>query len=161
MNYDTTLNSIKDLCIKTLIGVEPQIRTQWRTSLGGEEEGDWQSVCAGHAGVHPQSCYEMYGFDVILDADLRPWLLEVNICPSLSSGSPMDKRIKTKLVADTLTLVGVSLLPSLYRTSVGCKRTSSDMNDVEEDESGLARMPCAESLAKRKARIAIAKQTDA
>merc|ERR1712187_325347 len=37
----------------------------------------------------------------------KPSLLEVNIFPSLSSSSPFDKRIKTKLIADMLTLVGL------------------------------------------------------
>lgn len=37
---------------------------------------------------------------------LKPWVLEVNIFPSLSSSSPFDKRIKTKLIADVFTLVG-------------------------------------------------------
>merc|ERR1719478_1371043 len=53
-----------------------------------------------------QTCFEIYGFDVMLDEKLKPWLLEVNVSPSLSSSSPLDKRIKTQLVADVLTLVG-------------------------------------------------------
>ncbi|OQR92907.1 tubulin-tyrosine ligase family [Achlya hypogyna] len=53
------------------------------------------------------SCFELYGFDVLLDASLRPWLLEVNVFPSMSSSSPMDKRIKTTLVCDTFQLVGL------------------------------------------------------
>merc|ERR1712107_887407 len=53
-----------------------------------------------------QTCFEMYGFDVMVDSKLKPWLLEVNILPSLSSSSPLDKRIKTKLIADVFTLVG-------------------------------------------------------
>ncbi len=52
-------------------------------------------------------CFELYGFDILLDANLKPWLLEVNVCPSLSSSSPLDKRIKTMLLIDTLHLVGV------------------------------------------------------
>lgn len=50
--------------------------------------------------------HKVYGFDVMLDDKMKPWLLEVNISPSLSSSSPLDKRIKTQLVADSLTLVG-------------------------------------------------------
>ena len=52
-------------------------------------------------------CFELYGFDILLDAKLKPWLLEVNISPSLSSSSPLDKKIKTMLICDTLNLVGV------------------------------------------------------
>jgi len=52
-------------------------------------------------------CFELYGFDVFLDNELKPWIIEVNVCPSLSSSSPFDKKIKSKLICDTLTLVGM------------------------------------------------------
>ena len=54
--------------------------------------------------------FEVYGFDVLVDANLRPWLLEVNVSPSLSSSSPLDKQIKTTLLSDTLYLIGFRLL---------------------------------------------------
>merc|ERR1712037_740395 len=41
-----------------------------------------------------------------MGTDLKPWLLEVNVFPSFSSSSPLDKRIKTTLIADVLTMVG-------------------------------------------------------
>merc|ERR1719313_1609714 len=66
-------------------------------------------MACGAAGANAGSCFELYGFDILVDEELKPWLLEVNIYPSLSSGSPLDKRIKTKLVADVLTLVGVKV----------------------------------------------------
>ena len=56
------------------------------------------------------SCFEIYGFDVIIDAKMRPWLLEVNVSPSLSSSSPLDKQIKTMLLSDSLYLIGFRLL---------------------------------------------------
>ena len=37
------------------------------------------------------------------------WLLEVNVAPSLSSSSPYDKTVKTKLLCDTLHLVGFQI----------------------------------------------------
>ena len=43
----------------------------------------------------------------MLDADARPWLLEVNVSPDLASSSPLDQRLKGSLVSDTLHLVGI------------------------------------------------------
>lgn len=53
------------------------------------------------------SCFEIYGFDVIIDEGYKPWVLEVNVLPSLSSSSPFDKRVKTMVVCDAFTLVGI------------------------------------------------------
>ncbi|KAF0683781.1 Aste57867_24165 [Aphanomyces stellatus] len=68
------------------------------------------------------SCFELYGFDILLDATLRPWLLEVNVFPSMSSSSPMDKRIKSILVCDTFQLVG---LPAVDMSQVHESHTKS------------------------------------
>jgi len=43
----------------------------------------------------------------MIDDKLKPWVLEVNVLPSLSSSSAFDKRIKTMLVCDALTIVGI------------------------------------------------------
>jgi tubulin polyglutamylase TTLL4 len=52
-------------------------------------------------------CFELFGFDVILDHKLKPWLLEVNVLPSLSSSSNMDKKIKTSLLTDIFGTIGI------------------------------------------------------
>jgi tubulin polyglutamylase TTLL4 len=53
------------------------------------------------------ACFELYGFDILIDKNLKPWLLEVNVLPSLSSSSPFDKVIKTMLICDILSLIGI------------------------------------------------------
>ncbi len=78
------------MIVKTLIGVEPHIVSNLHKSTGARN-----------------SCFELYGFDILIDADLKPWLLEVNVLPSLSSSSPFDKIVKTLLICDVLTLIGV------------------------------------------------------
>ena len=47
----------------------------------------------------------MLGFDILLDSDLKPWLMEVNISPSLMTESPLDLKIKSNLFLDTLNLM--------------------------------------------------------
>ena len=44
----------------------------------------------------------------MIDDELNPWLLEVNLSPSLACESPLDHRIKAQLVADLFNLAGVS-----------------------------------------------------
>ena len=83
---------IKDVVIKTLISVEPHVVNAMSRNT-----------------KHRNVCFEVYGFDIMLDSKLKPWLIEVNIAPSLSSSSPLDKTVKTMLICDTLNLVGVQL----------------------------------------------------
>ena len=57
--------------------------------------------------IHRGNCFELFGYDVLIDSDLKPWLVEINLSPSLACESPLDTTIKCSLIADTLTLVGV------------------------------------------------------
>ena len=57
--------------------------------------------------LHRNNCFEVFGYDILLDSELKPWLLEVNLSPSLACESPLDTTIKANLIADTLNLVGV------------------------------------------------------
>jgi tubulin polyglutamylase TTLL5 len=36
----------------------------------------------------------LLGFEIIIDTELKPWLLEVNLSPSLACDSPIDFKIK-------------------------------------------------------------------
>lgn len=125
LDWDGMMSRIEDLLIKTVISAEPNIVTAWHQGLNVQGSGgqggastnadETSEGFGGSAGRWPnQTCFEAYGFDVLVDESLKPWLLEVNVSPSLSSSSPFDKRVKTQLVADSLTLVGMR--PFDYRT---------------------------------------------
>ena len=58
-------------------------------------------------GMSRLNCFEVFGFDILLDSDLKPWLVEVNLSPSLAPDSPLDMTIKTSLLTDTFNLCGI------------------------------------------------------
>ena len=51
------------------------------------------------------NCFELLGFDVLIDQDLKPWLMEVNLSPSLATESPLDLKIKSQLFLDTMNII--------------------------------------------------------
>ena len=57
--------------------------------------------------LHRNNCFEVFGYDILLDSELKPWLLEVNLSPSLACESPLDTTIKANLIADTFSMIGV------------------------------------------------------
>jgi tubulin polyglutamylase TTLL5 len=57
--------------------------------------------------VHRNNCFELFGYDILLDSDLKPWLVEINLSPSLAVDSSLDFQIKSNLMSDTFNLIGV------------------------------------------------------
>ena len=81
---------IEDIVIKTIISAEPILNNACEMFV-----------------PYRHNCFELLGFDVLIDAKLEPWLLEVNLSPSLSCDSALDQEIKGRLIADLLNLAGV------------------------------------------------------
>ena len=81
---------IYDVVIKTILLGESSVQAGMRKN-----------------GMHRTNCYELLGFDIIIDSDLKPWLLEVNLSSSMACDAPLDLSIKSTLVTDTFNLIGI------------------------------------------------------
>lgn len=53
-------------------------------------------------------CFEILGFDVILNHKLQPNILEVNYTPSFTTDTPFDKLVKKNLIYDAMKLLGIN-----------------------------------------------------
>lgn len=73
------------------------------------EEIQWVIVHSLKAVMHIMSndrhCFECYGYDIIIDDNLKPWLIEVNASPSMTATTPNDRIRKCKLVDNLLSIV--------------------------------------------------------
>ncbi|XP_003701950.2 tubulin monoglutamylase TTLL4 [Megachile rotundata] len=80
---------IRDIAIKTVISAEAAMFTAWKKTS-----------------MSPYNFYQLFGFDVLLDKQYRPWLLEVNDFPSMEPDTPLCELVKGQLAKDYLNLVG-------------------------------------------------------
>lgn len=115
--------------IKTAISVEPILANNLNRAANGR-----------------RLCFELFGFDIILDHNLKPWLLEVNVLPSLSSSAELDKRIKTSLMSDIFNCIGVvpynkkqlekNNIDRNWKKFTGLEKTSMKTSNFASEEVG-------------------------
>ena len=54
--------------------------------------------------ITPVLCFEIFGYDFILDNDFRPWILEINNNPGLGISSPVIAKLVPRMIDDALRL---------------------------------------------------------
>lgn len=91
---DTLFHSIQCLIIRSLLSVQQTI-------------------------IQDKHCFELYGYDILIDNDLKPWLLEVNSSPALTADTSLDYDLKRNLVIDTMKIVDVEGTLKGNETQVG------------------------------------------
>lgn len=86
---------VSELVVKTLIVAEPHVLHAYRMCRPGQPPGS-ASVC-----------FELLGFDIILDRKLKPWLLEINRAPSFGTDQKIDYDVKKGVLQNALKLLNI------------------------------------------------------
>ncbi|XP_008057051.1 tubulin polyglutamylase TTLL4 isoform X2 [Carlito syrichta] len=122
VNSDAIWEKIKDVVVKTIISSEPYVTSLLKMYVR-----------------RPYSCHELFGFDIMLDENLKPWVLEVNISPSLHSSSPLDISIKGQMIRDLLNLAGF-VLPNAEDVISSPSSSSSSTTSLSSSPRDKCRM---------------------
>ena len=139
-------DEIKSVCVKTVLTGREEILGHVHQQLGQSGSDDcFQNQDANQChridfqnrgAAHTQSCFKLFGFDVMLDEKIKPWLLEVNNIPSLHINT-IDAAVNRPMVAEMFNIVGLKLPRSMatkHGLSVeGHLPNSERSNDLPND----------------------------
>jgi len=93
-NSEVVQRRIRRCIVKSLCAVQPHLSHSYRSCQPSDIENNM--------------CFEILGYDIMLDSNLKPWLLEVNHAPSFETDTPFDHKVKYELIADTIKILHVS-----------------------------------------------------
>ena len=87
IDVESLFKRIHDIVIKTVISVEPLLWNGIEMFLPNAYELGQSQASTDKKNMN---CFELLGFDVLIDSNFKPWLLEVNLSPSLNTDSRLD-----------------------------------------------------------------------
>lgn len=102
---DRLFCDVEELCVNTLLSVQ-------KTMISDRHCNDKPfQASAAHTQKMIRSSraegFEMYGYDILVDDTLKPWLIEVNASPSISADTIQDYDLKFGLLEDVYTVLDV------------------------------------------------------
>ncbi len=90
-DVDKLWAQMEEVAVKTIISAQPLLAHYHRLCQPNDAYGD--------------RCFELLGMDVLLDEDLRPWLLELNHSPSFHCDAMVDSSIKQPMLQEALDIL--------------------------------------------------------
>ena len=96
-------DKIDQIIVKTILSIEPLLWNGVQMFLPNA----YQFNANVDVKQKNNNCFELLGFDILIDSKFSPWLIEVNLSPSLNTDSKLDFLIKSNLLRDLFNLVGL------------------------------------------------------
>ena len=99
---------INDLFVKTIFGILPNLQHGYVSTRPGVPtfiSDASQSPFDDQTEYFGSNYFEILGFDVMIDDQFKPWLIEVNHSPSFTCDTPFDMELKYQLIYGAIDLL--------------------------------------------------------
>ncbi|KAH0576484.1 Tubulin tyrosine ligase [Spironucleus salmonicida] len=93
--------------IKTVIGILPNLQHAYSSARPTQPRFGDQNPYDNQEPYFGSSCFEILGFDIMIDQNNNPILIEVNHSPSFRCDTPLDLRIKQNLISGVLDMLDI------------------------------------------------------
>ena len=87
---------VHKMVVKSVFAILPSLSTSFNVATANNPSEDGFS------------CFELLGFDVLVDSKLQPLLCEVNHSPSLVTDTPFDAALKQSMLTEAFKLISLS-----------------------------------------------------
>ncbi|KAJ3216340.1 putative tubulin polyglutamylase ttll9 [Clydaea vesicula] len=77
--------------------------------------------------INDKHCFELYGYDILIDENLKPWCLEVNASPSLTAETQFDYDLKHAMLNDCFDVVDFEKRYTADKTKLRAKVGGFDL----------------------------------
>ena len=127
INFKKIWSQIADIAIKSLLSVR-----------------DIFLKTLKYIGTKDKNHFKLFGYDFLVDENLKVYLLEVNSRPSLLMKDINDIKLKPQLIADTLNIVGITPYSHDYKDNFESYDKGNDINeeDIDDNEDSVNRALC-------------------
>ncbi|XP_032667080.1 uncharacterized protein LOC116842259 [Odontomachus brunneus] len=93
IDVDELWVKIDEIIIKTVFAAYPVLKHSYHACFPTHDK--------------TSACFELLGFDILIDWKLKPYLLEVNHSPSFHTDAQLDKDVKEGLLMDTFDILNL------------------------------------------------------
>ncbi|KAG8343400.1 putative Tubulin tyrosine ligase family [Trypanosoma vivax] len=90
---ETFWDRVAHVVCKTILVAQPQIANVYNSCFPRQNCG--------------YTCFEVLGFDILVDHKMKPWLMEVNHTPSFATDTPLDYEIKHALISEVWDILDI------------------------------------------------------
>lgn len=120
VDIDKLWEEIHRIIVLTVIIGQPIIAHNYKSSIKAQDG--------------KSRCFEILGFDILIDSNLKPWVLEVNHSPSFSTESDFDYHVKMDLISEALKILDINHIMRSRIINIDKQRTYQRINGTRQTD---------------------------